>query len=173
MSKSEYKSPEDLPKAFRAVFEEANDEEVPGRGRCDTCHTLCSWVRSQTRHPGQATLKTACRVGYNLESGGGCLIQFVLKPSKVDINQAMGSCLHSIKYIAPEDWPKVDKYALNLLLHEDSRDGWYGAFSVYSKSDFRHPETAKLFWESPVSEHYRSLISLDSYSFEQWWATLS
>lgn len=171
MPKSVYKSLDDLPKAFGAVFDKANDEEDPGRGRCDTCHTLCNWVRSQTRHPGQTTLKTACRVGYNLNSGGGCLIQFVLKPSKVDINQAMGSCLHSIKYIAPEDWPKVDKDVLNLLLEKDAWNGWYGAFSVHSKSEFRHPETAKLFWESPVSEHYRSLIGLDC-SFEQWWATL-
>lgn len=116
--------------------------------------------------------KTACRVGFNYESGGGCLIKFVLKPSRIDIYQAMHSCLHSIKYIAPEDWPKVDKEALYYLLKEDAHDGWYGAFSVDSKSDFRHPETAKLFWESPCSEHYRSLIGLYHYSFDDWWATL-
>jgi len=99
MSKGAYKKMEDLPKRFKAAFEKAVDEEITGRGRCKTCQDMCHLVQSQKRQPGQTTLKTACRVGYNYESGGGCLINFVLKPSRIDIYQAMHSCLHSIKYI--------------------------------------------------------------------------
>jgi len=167
-----YKNSTQLPKKFGAAFDEAVEKEVFDSQRCCTCAELCEWVESQSRMPGQAALKTACRIGYNAHSGGGCLIKYVKDPSRTEINQALFSCLNSLNYLAPEDWHKVDQGKLHNWLKRDAWNGAHGSFNVISRGQWRHPETARLFWESDASEPHRIGLLGDTSNFDSWWASL-
>jgi len=168
-----YKSAEELPKKFRAAWENAVDSEVWNSQRCCTCSELSAWVEAQPRMPGQAAFKTACRIGFNTYTGGGCLIKYVEAPSRTDINQALFSCLNSLKYLSPSDWRKVDQKLLWHWLKKDAWDGAHGAFNVSSKSEWRYAETARLFWECAASEPHRIGLLDDNRPFDEWWASLA